>query len=532
MQHSSNPRLQRSLPQGPDAAFDLVVIGGGITGAGIARHASQCGIRTLLMDANDFSSGTSSRSTKLIHGGLRYLAMGDVALVRESALERKSVYRMAPHLAEPSWMLLPARSRLALWKFRAGLKTYEKLGRVLEDDLHRTWGRDDIRRYEPALNTERYPWVCAYREYLTDDSRLVLAALRSAVRDGADVCNYVRATALHPSDDGCRVEYRDELTGATGSVSGRVVVNATGPWVESLLPSTAGKPRLQLSKGVHVAVPVEKLPVNNLVMLSADDGRTLFAIPRGRYVYLGTTDTRHAGGAEVWPEVTEQDVEYVLKPLDTFFPKHPIKPHDVESAWAGLRPLINQPGKAPKEMSRRDEIWQQGSLITIAGGKLTGFRKMAEDVMAAVAHLLRRKVAMPDPLAPLPGGDIDDVELLVRKVDQRFDVDELGARRLVRLYGSEAFDVLGRAPTRLTRSVFTEEVEWAIRVEGAQRLEDVVYRRLRAAWFVPDEVPLLLEGCAGIMAQALGWDDRRRKAELEACGARLAADLSFKRDAA
>jgi len=515
--------------------FDLIVIGGGITGAGVARHAAQTGLRTLLLEAEDFASGTSSRSTKLIHGGLRYLAMGDIALVREGALERKSLLAMAPHLTEPRWMLVPAASRLTYWKLRIGIAIYERLGAVAAGERHRNLQGAALAAAEPLLDTARIPWACLYREYLTDDARLVLATLRAAARDGAIVCNRARVESIERNAVGCRVAVRDGRDGRQHAFSARALVNAAGPWVETLLDAAVGVARtgssagkhLYLSKGVHLVVDRARLPVHNMIMMTAADGRPVFAIVRDGVVYVGTTDTPHAGGADHWPTVEAVDVDYLLATANAHFPSARLTRTDVLATWAGLRPLIRQTGKAPKEMSRRDEIWRDGSLVTVAGGKLTGFRKMAEATMAAVGDLLGRALDMPAPLAPLPGGECTDLAALTREIAGRYQVDAAVAARLTRLYGSETFAVLGDQPTPLSASVFLEEVRWAVAVEGAASLEDTIYRRLRAAWYLPNECDELLERSATVMGESLGWDDARRALEVAATRARLAAELAF-----
>lgn len=512
-------------------AFDVIVVGGGITGAGVARHAAQCGLRTLVLEAGDYASGTSSRSTKLIHGGLRYLAMGDFALVRESALERKSLLAMAPHLTEPRWMLVPARTRVEYAKLRVGISLYEWLGAVPRGERHRNWSGAALAQGEPLLDASVTPWACAYREYVTDDARLVLATLRTAVADGAVTCSYARVTAI-TQDDGCRVTVSDEHDGTTAVVRAACVVNAAGPWVEGLLPAgdgaAAGRPLLHLSKGVHLVVSAERLPVRTIVMMTAADGRPVFAIGRGTVTYVGTTDTTHHGGPEHWPEVEAADIDYLLGAANAQFRIRPLTRSDVLATWAGLRPLINQPGKAPKEMSRRDEIWREGALVTVAGGKLTGFRKMAEAAMDAVAAVLGRRLAMPAPLAPLPGGAVADVDVLAASVAQRYQVAPAVATRLVRLYGSEVGRVLGERPTPLSPSVFAEEVRWAVDAEGAWTLEDVIYRRLRAAWFLPGEVEQVVDGAAAQLAERLGWSVEETTAQTLAVKRRLGEELAFR----
>lgn len=529
------PRLSRDFGALDSQHYDLVVVGGGITGAGVARYAAASGLRVLLAEANDYGSGTSSRSTKLIHGGLRYLAMGDVGLVREAALERKILHEMAPHLAEPRWMVLPAKSMFEWLKYRVGVRVYESLGAVLDTDRFGNSGNTDVQSAEPDLNWEEFPYACIYREYLTDDARLVLATLRSAVAQGAEVCSYCKATdiSLNASGAGYQVtltsthgDPTDAEHGTTVVVSARSVVNAAGPWAESLLPTQVGPPRLRLSKGVHIVVPHKTLPVKNLVMIGTKDNRMLFVIPRGRHTYIGTTDTPHEGGPQTWPEVTAADVSYLLEPLHRYFPKSTVTESDVVASWAGLRPLVNEPGKAPKEMSRKDEIWAVDGFISIAGGKLTGFRKMAESVLAEVGKALGRDLET-GPEEPLVGGDIPNLTALVEAVAVRYQQPQAIAERLVRLYGNEVTVMLGESPEPISASMFAEEVRWAIQIEGARSLEDVVYRRLRLAWFLPAEAEPALPAIADIAAELLGWSEVERLRQLAHCRARLASDLAF-----
>lgn len=523
---------RRTASELADEIFDLAVIGGGITGAGIARHAAASGLRTVLLEADDFASGTSSRSTKLIHGGLRYLAMGDFALVREGALERKSLRVMAPHLTEPRWMLVPARSRAERLKLHLGIGLYERLGAVERADRHRRRNAGDLAAAEPLLRRDRTPWACVYREYLTDDARLVLATLRAAAALGAETCNYARVVAVRPGPRDCSVALRDGRAGRECELRARCVVNASGPWVEELSPpAPEQRPRIHLSKGVHAVLDRARLPIRHMVMMTAADGRPVFAIARGAVTYLGTTDTSHRGGPCHWPAVTAEDVGYLLTTANAHFAVEPLTAADVRATWAGLRPLIHQPGKAPKEMSRRDEIWRHGRVVTIAGGKLTGFRRMAEAVMAAVAAVLERDVTMPDPLAPLPGGELGDVAAAVQRLARQHALDPATAERLVRLYGSEAEQVLGAAPQPLTTSTFAGELDWAVTVEGASTLEDVVYRRLRAAWFLPDEVETLLQPAAARLAVRFGWSEIETAGQLARVRERLAGELAFRHSA-
>ena len=526
--------LGRDLATIQNQNFDLAVIGGGITGAGVARHAALAGLTTLLVEAADFASGTSSRSTKLIHGGLRYLAMGDFGLVREGALERKSLKRMAPHLTQPQWMVVPAASRAAMAKLQVGISLYERLGAVERGERHQNWGAAEIEAREPLLDRSRFPYACSYREYLTDDARLVVATLRGAAEKGAVVCNHTRLTGFEADEEGVTLALADMLGGQRLEARASVVVNAAGPWVENVIGMGAGsgqpvnKPKLHLSKGVHIALPRERLPLNNMVMMTARDGRPVFAIPRGQVVYVGTTDTTFEGGPGYWPTVTAQDVAYLLAPLNDHFRDVNVQAGDVVGSWAGLRPLIREEGKAPKEMSRRDEIWQAPErFISIAGGKLTGYRKMAEQVLDRVGRVLGRNVTLEDPLAVLPGGALADVNAEVDRIAALYGQSERVALRLVRLYGSEVSDVLGKAPVQIAGGVFAEEVRWAVEVESARTLEDVVYRRLRVPWFRPGESQTVALAAAEIMGGMLGWEGHVMDSELRTVRDRLRDDLIF-----
>ncbi len=520
--------------------FDLIVIGGGITGAGIAREASRRGLEVALFDATDFAAGTSSRSSKLIHGGLRYLAMGDVATVRATALERKVIHRLAPHLAEPHWMLVPTRSRAGLLKVRAGVTTYEKLGAVEQADRHFNWGQDDLAEHEPTLDRDLYHHACVYREYLTDDARLVLANLRAAAAAGAVVLNHAPVEAI--TKEGARadgVEVACQVSGARARVRGRCIVNATGPWVDSLraLEDDSAAPRLLLSKGVHIVLRRERLPVRHILILDTRDKRSIFVIPRGRSVYVGTTDTTYDRGHEVWPEIRLEDVRYLLEPLERSFTVDPLGPRDVFAAWAGLRPLIFKEGsKSPSEIPRKDEVWiGPAGMVTIAGGKLTGYRPMAQATLETAAEAAGFRLGEAPDEQALPGGEFGgDVDALAAELARGSDLAGSTATRFARLYGSEAHQVLalGAEPLTPDPDVLTGEVDWAVREEWAVQLADVVYRRLRPALYHPEAREAGLEPIARRMGSLLGWDAETERREIAETRALLDAELAFRDEVA
>lgn len=520
---------EATLTELTSTEFDLVVIGGGITGAGILRDAALRGLRTALIEAEDFASGTSSKSTKLIHGGIRYLAMGQVHVVREAARERKRVNRIAPHLAEPTWLTLPAHNRLQWLMYVVGVNVYERLGQVAKADLHFNLSGEALADHEPLIDGKRYPYACVYREYLTDDARLVMANIRAGTRQGGIAASKLEVTGLikdHGKISGVRATCT--LTGAELVVRGKAVINAAGPWVESVckLDGLNAPKAMVLSKGIHIVVPRDRLPLSQMVLTVTEDKRPVFAIPRGDVIYIGTTDSRYLHN-DLWPEVTRDEIRYLYRPVADYFGVE-LGADDCLTTWAGLRPLIAQSGRSTKEISRRDEIWvSESGLITIAGGKLTGYRKMAEDTVNQACKVLGVNRPEPSEDTPLPGGDFaGSVTRLAREMVQRFDLPESRARRLALLYGNEAAEVIEMGPEPLAPGVdvLAGEVKWALSNEAAHALEDVLYRRTRAALYAPTQMTALIAPVAEMMAERLGWTAVRREAEEEATRARFAAD--------
>jgi glycerol-3-phosphate dehydrogenase len=476
--------------------FDVAVIGGGITGAGVARDAAMRGLSVALVEAHDFASGTSSRSSKMIHGGLRYLAQGDLALVHEAASERKIVQAIAPHLARETPFVIPARNAGAIAKLRAGLWTFEKLGGVPKRRRHEVWSLADLKAREPAILADGLAGAVVYPEYLTDDARLTLANIRSAAVAGAIVASYASVAAiLVENGRASGVEVVETLPGAPGRrarLAARIVVNAAGPWVDAIraLESGDAAPRLSLTRGVHLVVPHAELPVNRTVIMTASDRRSVFAVPRGPVAYVGTTDTFHPH-AETWPPVTAEDVDYLIATAARTFSTPPLTRADVVSVWSGVRPLVGEAGKSASDISRRDELWTgPAGVISIAGGKLTAYRRMAQRVVNEVETALGHK---PRPCRtadePLVGGD--------------------EASDIANVPGGPA----GQAA-------------YAVTHEGALTLEDYWVRRSARAWFDLDAGMAALEPAAQAMAPLLGWSDARQAEEIAACRAIHARDMS------
>ncbi len=376
--------------------LDLFIIGGGITGAGIALDAAARGMKVGLIDMQDFAAGTSSRSTKLVHGGLRYLKQLDIGVVAEVGKERAIVYENGPHVTTPERMLLPIYKEGTFGRFSTslGLKIYDFLAGVKRVERRRMLNAEETLAQEPLLRREGLQGGGYYVEYRTDDARLTLEVLKEAAAHGALAVNYA-CLERFSYEEGRVVgaEIADVLSGRVVRVRARRVVNAAGPWVDTLRQldgSKQGK-RLLLTKGVHLVVDQRRFPLSQAVYFDTQDGRMMFAIPRDGKTYIGTTDTEYAGDM-THPRMTEPDRQYLLDAVNGMFPELRVTEEDIESSWAGIRPLIYEEGKGPSEISRKDEIWQSDSgLITIAGGKLTGYRKMAETVVDRVAAQLEEE---------------------------------------------------------------------------------------------------------------------------------------------
>jgi glycerol-3-phosphate dehydrogenase len=372
-----------------------------------------------------------------------------------------------------------------------------------------------------------------YREYLTDDAHLVLANLRSAASLGAAALNHARVEAI-VQDQGraAGIEAVCRLSGRRVRVRARCVINAAGPWVEAVrrLESPAAPPLLHLSKGVHVVVACERLPVRNLLILNTRDRRSIFVIRRGPCVVIGTTDTSYPNGADLWPEITREDVEYLLEPPGRYLRGGKLGAADVIGAWAGLRPLIAQPGKQPSEISRRDEVLiGPAGVVTMAGGKLTGYRPLARETLERAGQIGSLRIAPAageDP--PLPGGDFDgDLAALEAALMRETGVSSVAAARLARLHGTEARELAREGTQELVPGVLVSEIDFAVRREGAATLEDLLYRRLRTSLYAGSQREAAVLPAAERMAQLLGWDAARRHAEVRGVRARLAADLAF-----
>lgn len=528
-------RLERraALEAMAGQTLDLLVIGGGITGCGLARDAALRGLSAGLVDKGDFGSGTSSRSSKLVHGGVRYLAYGDVGLVRESAHERAVLAAIAPHLVHPLPFVFPLYRGDSTAKMRVGFSMFDRLAESAPHQRHRVLKAAEVRDLVPALR-EPLSGGIRFLEYITDDARLTLENAMSAAQHGALVASYADVTALLVEGGrlvGARVH--DEVDGAELDIRARVVVNATGPWAEQTI-GLGGSPapkHVLRSKGIHLLFRAQRLPVAGAVALKAPGGREGFAIRRWDYVYVGTSDVAHEGPAD-GPAADAAAVDDVLGMARDCFPSLELTADDIVSTWAGLRPLIAEPGKAPRDTSRHDEVWRSPEgLLSVVGGKLTTYRRMGERVMEHVGRELGRDLGDASLAAatPLPGGDLGDrdSEALGTAMAEALAARGVSARAAVRiawLYGSRAEELVRLGdddpawlePLGPGCPAVRGEVRLAVEQEMALTLGDILDRRTALLLFSDDHGLGAAPAAAAIAAGLLGWTDAETAGQLDA----------------
>jgi glycerol-3-phosphate dehydrogenase len=492
------------LRQLSTTTFDVLVIGGGITGAGIALDAAARGLKVCLLEKYDFASGTSSRSTKLIHGGLRYLKQLEFGLVRTVGKERAVIFKNAPQLVRPVQMLLPIykNGSLGKWSTAMALWIYDLLAGVLPAERFRMLSARQTARQEPLLHTHGLLGAALYTEYRTDDARLTIETIKTAQSYGAVCINYCYVhKIIYEKNHIQGVQFLDLMTNQEGQVQAKLVVSAAGPWVDEvrLLDGPLQGKSLRLTKGVHLVVDGARLPIQQPVYVDVPgDSRMIFVIPRNQVVYIGTTDTMFDGSTDL-PLTSLQDVSYLLQAVNSTFPGVDLKVADILSSWAGIRPLIHQAGKKPSELSRKDEIIVSPSgLISIAGGKLTGYRSMAQKVVNRIATTLKKQYGISSrPCATESlhlSGWIAAKELdayLINRMGESTQVgfDSNDIQRLVMTYGSgtewiieRAFDLYNVIPDKTDR-LLTAELEFTVACEMVCNLSDFLIRRTGLLYF-------------------------------------------------
>ncbi|MEL6916904.1 MAG: glycerol-3-phosphate dehydrogenase/oxidase [Bacteroidota bacterium] len=493
--------------------FDLVVIGGGITGGGIALDAASRGMKVALVEKGDFASGTSSKSTKLIHGGLRYLKQFDFWLVKEVGSERAIVHKLAPHIVLPEKMLLPLieNGSYGKWLTSIGLKVYDILAQVTGDDKRKMLEKKEALKLEPLLPKKILKGAGYYAEYRTDDARLTIENIKTGLQHGAMALNYAAVTDFDYTDEKISgVKIKDGISGKDFTIKTKYVISAAGPWVDELRSinnSKKGK-RLHLTKGVHLVFPYEKLPVKNSVYFDIPDGRMMFAIPRGKVTYVGTTDTNFNKDKDN-VRVDLADAIYLISAVNNMFPKVHLEMEDIVSSWAGLRPLIHEEGKSASELSRKDEIFTSDTgLISIAGGKLTGYRKMAERVVNRVAKKIEEDYGtklsecVTDKI-PLCGSDFKKFKHVTKYIEEIYDriktdgFTEYDAWFLVTNYGKQTERILENYAKLQDKENYVRmakaELHFGIDYEMVQNPMDFFIRRTGRLYFDIDSMRDLME---------------------------------------
>jgi glycerol-3-phosphate dehydrogenase len=532
--HSRRSLERATLGQLAAQPADLLVIGGGINGSGIARDAAMRGLRTILVEQNDIGSGTSSHSSRLIHGGLRYLEQGEFGMVLEANRERRTLQRIAPHLVWPLPFVFPVHrgDRISRWRLAAGMMLYDVLALFRNVRPHRLLGKRGMLEAEPMLRDRGLLGGAQYYDAQCDDARLVVATARSAIHHGALVANYMAVRALERTAGrvvGAQLE--DRLSGEHGVIRASVVVNATGPWADRVrrLEDAGAAPLLQPTKGIHVVVDRSRLDHREAVAFTSPiDGRVMFVLPWGNLSYIGTTDTDSSEPPDEL-SVGADDMVYLLRSANARFPSARLSLEDVRATWAGLRPLLRDGDRAASSRSREHAVVQgSGGMLTVAGGKLTTYRAMAAEVVNQAMRELRHRDgrrrygdARTDE-DPLPGGETADLSQF-RDRGLELGMEAASVDHLLRHYGTEAAGIfnLGGADRRLFRRLLEPhpaieaEVVHAVRRELAQTVEDVLVRRFHLYYEHPEQGAPAARRVAELMGEELGWDAARIQNEAE-----------------
>jgi glycerol-3-phosphate dehydrogenase len=530
---------QENLERLERETFDVCVVGGGITGAGVALDAASRGLKVALVEKDDFASGTSSKSSKMVHGGLRYLANYDFGLTYEASRERDLLRRLAPHLVRPLRFLFPAYRKGVATRFATiGLTMYDLVAGGRGFDRHHRARADDIRKLAPPLDPARVVAAWTYYDASTDDARLVFEVLRTAHSFGAAVANHAGVEGFDTSGGTLSAAHvRDGLSGRQIAVRARSFVNAAGVWataVAGLEPENV-LPAMRPAKGIHLVVPWEKVPVHTGVVVPsvARDGRSMFAVPWGPSTVLGTTDTEYAGSLDA-PSVADEDVKYMLSAVNWSLGLD-VAPGDVTSAWAGLRPLLagkGGPETTTADLSRKHYLSASNAgLVTITGGKLTTYRRMAVDAVDLVCARLGVKARSRTKRLPIGlTRPLEGLHQETRLLAERLGLDPATAAHLVEQHGDRAPAVLELVivdaalgePLVPGLPWIAAEAVWAVRREMAMTVSDVVERRTRLS--LADRAAGLDSVAPALTARELGWDATEQAAQVSRVGAAVAAE--------
>ncbi len=490
----------------------MIIIGGGITGAGILREATRIGLHPLLVEQRDFAWGTSSRSSKLVHGGLRYLKEGKLILTRDSVHERQQLLHDGPGLIDPLGFLLtvykgdsPGR-----WTYEMGLSVYDLL--ALRWD-HEYYSPHDFQLLAPHISQDHLQGGFRFGDAQTDDARLTLRVIHEAVNDGATAINYVKAESLIIEQDDVKgVILVDMLQGGQVEAFSRVVINAAGAWTDILRKQAGGSARIRPLRGSHLLFPSWRLPVAQAVsFLHPFDHRPVFIFPWENVTLVGTTDVDHSESFDLEPRISPNEVAYLMAAVEYQFPSLSIPLEDVLSTYAGIRPVISSGKNTPSEESRDHCIWEEAGLYSVTGGKLTTFRLIALDVLKAVRP---RLTEMPEPRQDTP---------VLNQIDRQIpgcnDLRDSCRRRLLGRYGSDALAVVNTARQGEMETIpgtyyLWVELRWAARSEGVCHLEDLLLRRTRLGLILPSGGASIMQVVKQICLEELHWTDARWQHEL------------------
>jgi glycerol-3-phosphate dehydrogenase len=544
---------RQNLDRLESETFDVVVVGGGITGAGVALDAATRGLRTALVERGDFASGTSSRSSKLVHGGLRYLNQREFRLVYEALAERQRLLRLAPHLVRPLPFLIPvfgtggadkAKARALAGALSAALWMYDATGGARIGKLHRRLSRAETIAHMPDLDPDRLAAGFLYYDARVDDARLTLAVTKTAASAGAVVANHLEATGLVPSDGKVGgAELHDRLDGRRLAVRAGAVVNAAGVWADDLRALDEGRHpgTIRPAKGVHITLPAGRVRLDVAAVLPVPrDRRSIFVIPWGDRVYAGTTDTDYQGPLDT-PTCTGEEVAYLLGALNAWLVlERPLGPGDVLGTWAGLRPLVGGAASArTADLSRRHVVRvSESGMVTVVGGKLTTYRRMAADTVDTVLTVLGRGRRAPrSRTGAVPIFGAEGYEAMAEpEAAARLGVDPETLAHLAGRYGGHARAVaamvaedagLGR-PLVDGLPYLQAEAVYAARYEMAMTLEDVLSRRTRALLLDREATAAAAPSVTELIAPELGWDGSECARQVEA----FAAVVEREREAA
>ncbi len=497
--------------------WDIIIIGGGITGAGIMALAARCGVRALLLEKGDFSSGTSSRSSKMVHGGLRYLKHMQIKLTRESVKERQRLLSDAPGLVEPLGFIYPIYKgeRPSPWVVELGLGIYTHLSSDTGD--YRRLDEVDIGMMAPGLKTQGMERAYHYLDAQTDDARLVERVLHDALIAGEKrvaALNYASVVALaKKAGRVVGVAVKDEVSGRTDEAWAPVVINSTGVWADELrdeIGKVRRKRHLRPLRGSHLYFRLDRLPVYQAIAFShPDDGRPVFVYPWQGVALVGTTDVDHDLPLAVEPSISGQEADYLLRAVQSHFPELDLKKDDVLSTQAGVRPVVDTGKADPSAESRDHAIWLENGLLTVTGGKLTTFRLVAIEALKG-AHEMETRIPEPDAEAAVIESSITGHNLIGVDPETRY--------RLRGRYGAAAPDLVATFPDLLTpisdSPYLRAELAWAASHEPVCHLDDLMLRRLRLGILLPNGGFELLPEVRLLLKRALGWSEGEWKEEV------------------